>query len=108
MTRLGKCLSAMPMGPQIGKSLVMACVLGCLEPVVTITAILSQRSIFVAPLEQKDKADAAKRRFSEGYPSDHMAMHNAFHDWEAEEARRNGKQFAWRNFLNHTQLTMAA
>ena len=39
----------LPMEPAIGKALIVAIVLGCLEPVLTITALLSHRNPFVAP-----------------------------------------------------------
>ncbi|GBG33120.1 ATP-dependent RNA helicase [Hondaea fermentalgiana] len=107
LTALGRCLATLPVGPQIGKSLIMGCVLGCLEPILTLTAILSQRTIFVAPLQSKEAADKAKAAFANGYPSDHMAMLNAYMQWEDAEKYRQGKDFAWRNFLNHNQLLMA-
>jgi len=51
--------------PQIGKALVLGCMLGCLDPVLTIAALLSQRNPFVMPMSKKEQADQAKRRFAQ-------------------------------------------
>ena len=45
--------------------LLYGAVLGCLGPVLTIAAVLGGRSPFVAPLDKRDDADAAKRMFAE-------------------------------------------
>jgi ATP-dependent RNA helicase DHX36 len=85
LTVLGQYLSLLPMEPQIAKSLVMASVLGCLDSVLTITCLLSQRSPFVLPpREQKRDADAAKQRIGGGsrVRSDHFAILNAYHLWK--------------------------
>jgi len=107
LTALGRRLATLPVGPQIGKALVMACIFGCLDPVLTLTSILSQRTIFVQPLNAKEDADRAKAEFADGCPSDHMAMLNAYNGWEEAEEQRKGKAFAFENFLNHNQLQMA-
>jgi len=60
------------------------------------------------PLEQKDAADQAKRRFAEGEPSDHFAFLRAFQEWEI--ARRKGQegQFCYRNFLSSSTMRMVS
>lgn len=61
----GKHLALLPVEPQIGKALVFGCLLGCLDPVLTIAALLSQRNPFVMPMAKKEQADQAKRRFAQ-------------------------------------------
>lgn len=61
----GKHLALLPVEPQIGKALVLGCMLGCLDPVLTIAALLSQRNPFVMPMSKKEQADQAKRRFAQ-------------------------------------------
>lgn len=61
----GKHLALLPVEPQIGKALVFGCLLGCLDPVLTIAALLSQRNPFVMPMNKKEQADLAKRRFAQ-------------------------------------------
>lgn len=58
-------LALLPVEPQIGKALVFGCLLGCLDPVLTIAALLSQRNPFVMPMTKKEQADQAKRRFAQ-------------------------------------------
>lgn len=109
LTALGSCLAALPVGPQVGKALVIATLLGCLDPVATICAMLSLRGVFVTATDSRSKADARKRAFAKGYSSDHMAMLNAFREWEAaeREAPRAGQGFCRENLLNHAQLVQA-
>ena len=68
----------MPMDPRIGKALIFATMLGCIEPVLTIVSLLSHRNPFVMPLNKKNLADQAKRRFADGIQSDHFAILNAY------------------------------
>lgn len=48
MTPLGLHLNRMPMDPRVGKALVYGCILGCLDPVLTVTAALAHgRPVFL-------------------------------------------------------------
>ena len=70
LTSLGQHLASLPVDVRVGKMLLYGAVLGCLGPVLTIAAVLGGRSPFVAPLDKRDDADAAKRMFAEDQ-SDH-------------------------------------
>jgi hypothetical protein len=107
LTTLGRHLSALPMDPRVGKSLVFAVLLGCIEPVLTIVAILSHRPPFVMPLHKKQEADAAKQSFSCGFNSDHRAVLEAYAGWFREESRGRGAEFSRRNFLSGPALITA-
>lgn len=48
------------MDPRIGKALIFATMLGCLDPVLTVVALLSHRNPFVMPLSQKNQADQVR------------------------------------------------
>lgn len=61
LTTLGEHLASLPMDPRVGKTLIFAALLGCVEPVLTIVAILSYRSPFVMPLHAKQEADRTKQ-----------------------------------------------
>ena len=106
LTPLGAHLAMLPMEPAIGKALVYATLFNCLEPVLTITAILSYRSPFLMPLEHKDKADRAKRRFANGEPSDHKALLEAYNGWLDACRRGESREFCWRNFLSEQTLRL--
>lgn len=107
LTTLGRHLATLPMDPRVGKALVFAVLLGCIEPVLTIVAILSHRSPFVMPLHKKNEADAAKQAFSQGLNSDHRAVLEAYTAWLREEKCGRGADFAHRNFLSGPALKTA-
>ncbi|CAM9614623.1 unnamed protein product [Pylaiella littoralis] len=107
LTPLGKHLALLPVEPQIGKALVLGCMLGCLDPVLTIAALLSQRNPFVMPMSKKEQADAAKRRFAQGEPSDHLCLYNAYEAWRACP-RRDQQDFCHVNFLSPSALRTAS
>ena len=88
LTSLGQHLASLPVDVRVGKMLLYGAVLGCLGPVLTIAAVLGGRSPFVAPLDKRDDADAAKRMFAEDQ-SDHLTNLNAFNAWL--DARALGK-----------------
>ena len=80
-----------------------------MSPVLTITALLSHRQPFVAPLHRKEEADRAKRRLARGEASDHRAFLEAYEGWARacdEGGPRAGGDFCWRNFLNGSSLRM--
>lgn len=72
----GKHLALLPVEPQIGKALVLGCMLGCLDPVLTIAAVLSQRNPFVMPMSKKEQADQAKRRFAQVQKKNVLSSHS--------------------------------
>ena len=58
------------------------------------------------PLEHKDKADRAKRRFANGEPSDHKAILEAYNGWLDACRRGESRDFCWRNFLSEQTLRL--
>ena len=80
LTPLGQHLAVLPVDVRVGKMLLYGAVLGCLSPVLTIAAVLGGRAPFVAPLDKRDEADAAKKLFAEDQ-SDHLTSLNAFNAW---------------------------
>lgn len=97
--------ATLPVDVRVGKMLVYGTILGCLSPALTIAAALGGRSPFVAPLEKREEADMAKRSFT-GDGSDHLAIVEAFNQWE--ESRTAGKAaeaaFCRANFLSQRAL----
>ena len=81
---------------RVGKMLVFAAILGCLDPVLTVAAAISSRSPFVSPLERREAADAAKRGFAREQ-SDHLAVMAAYQAWR--DARAEGRCAQWERFL---------
>ncbi|KAJ3416129.1 ATP-dependent DNA/RNA helicase dhx36 [Chytridiales sp. JEL 0842] len=113
LTPLGKMLADMPVDPWMGRMVLLAAVLGCLDPILTIVGAMSGNgkgvhSIYAFPPEEK--ATARKElasKFGKGTESDHVMMLRAFDAW-AEKKREGGvwaaKDFARENYLHHTGL----
>jgi hypothetical protein len=106
LTTLGRHLANLPLHPRIGKMMLFASMLSTTKPNLTAACAASYRSPFVMPLdpEQKKRAEAAKRSFSDEYggSSDHLATTAAFERWD--DAKRFGNE---RRFLDEHQLTGA-
>ncbi|KAJ4709838.1 putative ATP-dependent RNA helicase [Melia azedarach] len=103
LTVLGKYLAMLPMEPKLGKMLILGAIFNCLEPVLTIVAGLSVRDPFLAPMDKKDLAEAAKSQFSRDY-SDHLALVRAFEGWKVAERDLAGYEYCWKNFLSAQSL----
>jgi len=105
LTPLGQHLATLPVDVRVGKMLLYGSMLGCLDPILTIAAVLSGRTPFVAPLEKRDEADLAKKLFAEDQ-SDHLTILNAYNGWL--EAKKLGKSsefaFTRENFLSWRAL----
>eukprot|EP00798_Chlamydomonas_sp_ICE-L_P028045 gene28045-31147_t len=73
LSPLGRHLATLPVDVRVGKMLIYAAMLGCLDPITTIAAAMTLRSPFVSPLEKRDEADAAKASFGKPMQSDLLA-----------------------------------
>lgn len=104
LTPLGEHLAMLPVDPRLGKMLLYAVMLQCLDPILTIAASLGFRNPFTLALLEKSAADRAKLEFAASRVSDHDAFLAAYNGWRAAGYR--GPQFARRNFLSHTTLGM--
>ncbi|RMB97066.1 hypothetical protein DUI87_26349 [Hirundo rustica rustica] len=106
LTELGYHLTELPVEPHLGKMVLCAVVLKCLDPVLTIACALAYRDPFVLPTlaSQKRAAMLCRKRFTAGTFSDHMVLLRAFQAWQ--KARSDGweKAFCEKNFLS--QATM--
>lgn len=99
LTVLGQYMTKLPMEPKLGKMLILGAIFNCLDPVLTIVAGLSVRDPFLAPVDKKDLAEAAKLQFS-GYYSDHLALVRAYDGWNEAEKNLSGYEYCWKNFLS--------
>ncbi|XP_051122066.1 DExH-box ATP-dependent RNA helicase DExH5, mitochondrial-like isoform X2 [Andrographis paniculata] len=99
LTVLGRYLTILPMEPKLGKMLVLGVIFNCLDPILTIVAGLSVRDPFLAPLDKKDLAEAAKAQFSHEY-SDHLTLVRAYEGWKVADRDLNGYDYCWKNFLS--------
>lgn len=108
LTELGSHLLDLPIEPRLGKMLLYAVVLKCLDPVLTIVCSLAYKDPFVLPFQpsQKRAATAARKRFATNTYSDHMAVLRAFQGWQ--NARAGGKEriFCEQNFISAAVMEM--
>ncbi|XP_073533333.1 3'-5' RNA helicase YTHDC2 isoform X2 [Phyllobates terribilis] len=106
LTELGYHLADLPLEPHLGKMVLCAVVLKCLDPILTIACTLAYRDPFVLPTQasQKRAAMLCRKRFTTATFSDHMALLRAFQAWQ--KARSDGweRAFCEKNFLS--QATM--
>jgi len=106
LTALGRHLAHLPVDPRVGKMVVMGCVLGCLDPVLTIAAGLAYKDPWVIPLERKHEADEVRRRLAGGSQSDHLALVAAFEGWRRAGGYRERADYCWRHFLRQNTLEL--
>ncbi|KAL6604170.1 P-loop containing nucleoside triphosphate hydrolase protein [Neocallimastix sp. 'constans'] len=102
LTTLGRALALIPLNPRIGKMLIYGSLYHCLDPVLTIASGLSYRDPFVLTTQvDRDKARHVKLNFSMNSRSDHIALLNAFEQWDQSE---NKMQFCQDHFLNSSTM----
>ncbi|XP_059689299.1 ATP-dependent RNA helicase DHX29 isoform X3 [Gavia stellata] len=106
LTPLGQHLAALPVNVKIGKMLIFGAIFGCLDPVATLAAVMTEKSPFTTPIGRKDEADLAKSSLAMAV-SDHITIYNAYLGWK--KARQEGgyraeMTYCRRNFLNRTSL----
>ncbi|XP_031838803.1 3'-5' RNA helicase YTHDC2 [Nomia melanderi] len=108
LTELGSHLLDLPVEPRLGKMLLYAVVLKCLDPVLTIVCSLAYKDPFVLPSQpsQKRAATAARKRFATNTYSDHMAVLRAFQGWQNARARGKERSFCEQNFISAAVMEM--
>lgn len=106
LTPLGQHLAALPVNVKIGKMLIFGAIFGCLEPVATLAAVMTEKSPFITPIGRKDEADLAKSSLAVA-DSDHLTIYNAYLGWkkaQQEGGFRSEISYCQRHFLNRTSL----
>lgn len=83
ITPLGFHLAALPISPRVGKLILFGVLLHCIDPVLTIAAIMSSKSPFVTPFGEQSQADESKLKFIEG-DSDLLTALNAYMTWKLQ------------------------
>ncbi|KAI1318582.1 ATP-dependent RNA helicase dhx29 [Mortierella claussenii] len=107
LTPLGIHLCNLPVDVHIGKMILFGSIFKCLDPILTIAAMLSFKSPFVTPFGAEDEADAAKSRFKLA-DSDMLTWYNAYLGWrQAYQQKPNGiYDYCRKHFLSHQNLIM--
>ncbi|KAL2914415.1 hypothetical protein HK105_205982 [Polyrhizophydium stewartii] len=110
LTQLGTMLANLPLDVRLGKMLLYAAFLDCLEPVLTACAVLSLgKSPFARPLGQEAAAQAAHAAFRRSN-SDLLACIAAFDGWRAKlhgtKSRTAARAYCETRFLSLQNLDM--
>ncbi|KAF1377673.1 hypothetical protein PFLUV_G00203190 [Perca fluviatilis] len=105
LTPLGHHLASLPVNVKIGKMLIYGAILGCLEPIATIAAAISEKSPFSTPMNRKEEANLAKAALALAN-SDHLTIYNAYLGWKNSQAdgQRTEMSYCRKHFLNRTAL----
>ncbi|XP_068562850.1 ATP-dependent RNA helicase DHX29 [Cebidichthys violaceus] len=105
LTPLGHHLAGLPVNVKIGKMLIYGAILGCLEPIATIAAAISEKSPFSTPMNRKEEANLAKGALALAN-SDHLTIYNAYQGWKKSQTdgQRAEMSFCRTHFLNRTAL----
>lgn len=102
---LGFHLAALPLDVRLGKMLIISCIFDCLEPMLTVAAALSGKSVFALPPGKREEAWQAKQRFAEA-KSDHLALVEVWKAWcrVKDEGWQAKKEFVRQNYLSMSAL----
>uniref|UniRef100_A0A3Q3E053 RNA helicase n=1 Tax=Hippocampus comes TaxID=109280 RepID=A0A3Q3E053_HIPCM len=108
LTALGFHLADLPVEPHLGKMVLCAVVLRCLDPILTIACTLGYRDPFVLPVQGSQKRAALQccKHYSSNTFSDQMTMLRIFQAWQ--KARNDGleRSFCEKNFLSNATMEM--
>lgn len=102
LTQLGVILADLPVDAKLGKVLIYAIILKCIDPVLTIVSVLSVKDPFILPnqISERGKALEAKKRLSEDSLSDHMTLLRAFQKWIDNKSCKREKYFCNEHFIS--------
>lgn len=106
LTDLGRHLADLPLAPRLGKCLIYACLLKCLDPILSLVACLAYRDPFHLPARAEDKlaARAAKKRLTGGAASDHIVLLRAFQAWQEARARKQQSYFCSTQYISAASM----
>ncbi|KOB67903.1 putative ATP-dependent RNA helicase YTHDC2, partial [Operophtera brumata] len=95
LTEIGQHLLDLTVEPKLGKMLLYACVMKCLDPILTIVCSLANKEPFQISMnpENRKKGHTARKELAAESYSDHMSLLRAFQAWQA--ARANGTERAF-------------
>ncbi|KAI8939054.1 hypothetical protein NX059_004892 [Plenodomus lindquistii] len=105
LTPLGRQIAKLPLDAHLGKLVLLASTLSCVDVSITIAAILSSKSPFLTPFGARQRADIARLAFKKG-DSDLLTTYNAYKAWRAvcTTPGRSEMQFCHKNFLSAQNL----
>ncbi|ODN98303.1 ATP-dependent RNA helicase A [Cryptococcus wingfieldii CBS 7118] len=64
LTALGRHMSSIPVDLRLAKMLVLGTIFKCLDPILTIAAILSSKPLFTSPIDKREESKKARESFA--------------------------------------------
>lgn len=104
LTKLGRRMAEFPVDPMMSKTLVASEQYGCVEEVISITAMLNiGGSLFYRPKDRAVHADNARINFNKP-GGDHLTLLNIWTEWAETDY---STQWCFENFIQHRSLNRA-
>ncbi|WVQ98990.1 hypothetical protein IAU59_006122 [Kwoniella sp. CBS 9459] len=107
LTALGRHMSMIPVDLRLAKMLVLATIFKCLDPILTIAALLSAKPLFTSPMEKRDESKKARESFAwarSDLLTDVRAYDAAVGLRSKGESHGAVRQFCEQNFINPTTV----
>ncbi|XP_013183775.2 3'-5' RNA helicase YTHDC2 [Amyelois transitella] len=108
LTEIGQHLLDLTVEPKLGKMLLYACVMKCLDPILTIVCGLANKEPFQISMnpEHRKRGSAARKEFAADSYSDHMALLRAFQAWQTARANGTERAFCAKNLICGATMEM--
>ncbi|KAK4355822.1 hypothetical protein RND71_024793 [Anisodus tanguticus] len=110
LTELGERLGSLPVHPLTSKMLLIAILLNCLDPALTLACASDYRDPFTLPMlpNEKKRADAAKAELASWYGgrSDQLAVVAAFEGWKSAKENGQESRFCSMYFVSSSTMHM--
>ncbi|CAN7937110.1 unnamed protein product [Ixodes hexagonus] len=101
LTELGHCLIHFGMAPQLAKALVYAAFFGCLDPVLSLAALLSETpNLFTTRESGGESIRRVKSCYDPSRRSDHLALAEIFSRWNCRDSPLERHRFCQQHSLN--------
>ena len=109
LTPLGINIAMLPMDVMLGKMLIYAVMLNCVDPILTVVAFLSGKTPFAMTVHKRDEYYKRHlKMFGSMEPfSDHLAVVSAYNNWidiRRNQGYRAAEAYCRENFLSSTVL----
>lgn len=107
LTLLGELMSRIPTSPSIARCLLEAMRIGCLDPMLSLAAVLSaEGEVFLRPSAKREEAKAAHRRFL-NTSGDHLTLVNVMNAFMTLDGASRKASFCSDHLLNYRTLSSA-
>ncbi len=101
LSELGSRMSQLPLPPMYAKMLLDANAEGCTSEILSILAMISVENVFFVPSNQREQANAARKRFASPF-GDHLTMLTV---WTGFQSAKNEDRWCREHFVNFRSMS---